>query len=349
MHDAIVISGWTWDAANVPERFALALAYAGSRVLYCENPVSPLRKARRLSEVDNGVFAFSPRFLGHRLNFGPLRSVQARLLADTILKRAAALRLREPIFVYPHGDYSLPLCREFKRRGFRLINICMDYEVEAVREHVRESDLALVIPRAAYEELHAEFGDRVRLIPQFSLGDALGGLDGLSESASLRGIPRPRLGYLGNLSGRISLPLLQETLVQHPEWHFVSFERKKWLPLANEHVLSWRTRNELRAILAGIDVGFMPYDSNTPKNLHCVPLKLFDYFACGLPVVSTPITFLRQYEDLVYIGSTGSELSEAVSRALSEPADSPKKKKRVSLSGEHSIARLAGILASILN
>ena len=34
MRDAIVISGWTWEASNVPERLALALANAGSRVLY---------------------------------------------------------------------------------------------------------------------------------------------------------------------------------------------------------------------------------------------------------------------------------------------------------------------------
>src|SRR5215469_16986998 len=172
MRDAIVISGWTWEASNVPERLASALALGGSRVLYCENPASFLRTVRPFSEVQKGVFAFGLQHFSHRLNlFSILQPLQAKVLAREILNKAARLRLNDPIFIYPHGDYCLPLCREFKRRGFQLIHLCMDYEVELPREHVRESDLALVIPRAAFEELREQFGAKVRRIPQFSYID----------------------------------------------------------------------------------------------------------------------------------------------------------------------------------
>jgi hypothetical protein len=352
MRDAIVASGWTWEASNVPERVASALARAGSRVLYCENPASFLQTVRPFSEVEKGVFAFGLQHFGHRLNSFPiLRPFQAKLLASEILNIAVRLQLNNPVFIYPHGDYCLPLCREFKRRGFQLIHICMDYELDLVAEHVRESDLALIIPRAAFEKLRGEFGAKVRKIPQFSYVDESGGqtLSGLLESAELSRIPKPRLGYLGGLGGRLSLPLLRETLARHPEWQFISFDSEKRLHLPNEHILSWRSREDLGRILAGLNVGFMPYDCSTPKNLHCVPLKLFDYFAQGIPVVSTPIVFLQEYEDLVYLGRTPDELVDSISRALAEPVDSPKRAGRIAVAREHSIGQSARILASILD
>ena len=331
---------------------ALALARAGSRVLYCENPVSFLRhSARALMEVETGVFALGLKFVGHRLNALPiLRRAQAKLLANQIVGNARKLGLHDPIFVYPHGDYCLPLCREFKRRGFRLIHISMDYELELQLEHARESDLTLSIPHAAYQELHAKFGEKVKLLPQFSAyEDANGATKRLQNPPVLAMIPRPRLGYLGSITGRISVPVLAEILIEHPGWHFVSFGKTNGLPLSNGHVLPWQSRREASAIIDGLDVGFMPYDCSDPKNLHCVPLKLFDYFARGIPVVSTPIVYLRQFEDLVYLGSTPRELANQISEALAEPLQSPKKAKRQAIARKHSIDNLSRLLVTLLD
>lgn len=352
MRDAIILSGWNWDTFNVPERMALALARAGSRVLYCENPVSFLRHSpRALTEVEKGVFAFGLKFVGHRLNSLPLlQQAQTKLLANQIVGNVRKLGLNDPIFVYPHGDYCLPLCREFKRRGFRLVHLSMDYELELQIEHARESDLTLSIPHAAYQELHAKFGEKVKLLPQFSAyEDAHEATSRLQDPPVLAKIPRPRLGYLGSITGRISVPVLAEILTEHPEWHFVSFGKTNGLPLSNGHVLPWQSRWEASAILDGLDVGFMPYDCSDPKNLHCVPLKLFDYFARGIPVVSTPIVYLRQFEDLVYLGTTPRELTDQISEALAEPLQSPKKAKRQAIARKHSIDNLSRLLVTLLD
>lgn len=353
MRDAIVLSGWKWDTFNVPERMALALARAGSRVLYCENPVSFLQhSARTLTEVETGVFALGLRFVGHRLNALPiLRRAQAKFLANQIVVNARKLGLHDPIFVYPHGDYCLPLCREFKRRGFRLIHVSMDYELELQIEHARESDLTLSIPHAAYQELHAKFGEKVKLLPQFSAyEDANRATERLHNPPVLAMIPRPRLGYLGSITGRISVPMLAEVLTEHREWHFVSFAKaNSRQPLSNWHVLPWQSRQEASAIVDGLDVGFMPYDCSDPKNLHCVPLKLFDYFAQGIPVVSTPIVYLRQFEDLVYLGTTPRELANQISDALAEPLQSPKRAKRQAIAQKHSIDNLSRLLVTLLD
>jgi len=350
VRDAIVLSGWRWETCNVPERLALALAHAGSRVLYCENPVSFIRKALPVTELAPRIFGFRPRFLSHRLNrFSAFFEMQSITLADQVLNNAAALKLKDPLVFYPHGDYCLGLCREFKKRGLPLIHICMDYQLAMQMEHVEKSDLTLAIPRAAFEELTVQFPKKIQLLPQLSMvpnGNINGGVKEWSEFSK---IPRPRLGYVGNLTGRASLSLLGDLLSMRPEWHFVSFGAKKWLLLPNEHTLPWCSREELQTVMAGLDVGLMPYDCANPYNLHCVPLKLFDYFALGMPVASTPIVAIQEYGELVYAGGTANELADAISLALREPDDSPKKAKRVAIAREHSVENVSEILQEILD
>src|SRR5690348_3546035 len=87
VHDAIVMSGWSWENYNDPERIALALSQLGAKVLYCENPSSRLRNsASEITEVESGIFRFRPQFLGHRLNGLHLGfdRLQARMIAAQV-------------------------------------------------------------------------------------------------------------------------------------------------------------------------------------------------------------------------------------------------------------------------
>ena len=351
MRDAILVSPFTWEVHNTPERLALALAHTGRRILYCERPVSVFRhsSSRRLTEVEKGIFGFSPIFCSARLSsFSLLSRYQAKMVTTQILENALKLNLKNPFFIYPHGTFWLAVSREFKRRGFCLIHICMDYEPPLSIEHVQQADLILAIPDIAFRELTQTFCDKVKLIPQFASLDSVG-LTGPQELAELSRIPRPRMGYLGNLSGRVSIQLVKELLVEHPEWQLISFGSvTKWLPLANEHVLPWYSQTQMPAVLEALDVGFMPYDCTDPKNLHCVPLKLFDYFSRGIPVVSTPIVYLREYDNLVYLGATASELADAVSQALAEPAESPKRAARMAVARKHSIENLSRPISRVI-
>jgi hypothetical protein len=276
-----------------------------------------------------------------------LSRYQAKLVAKQILEHALKLNLTDPFFIYPHGAFSLAVSKEFRKRGFCLIHVCMDYEPPLSIEHVQQADLTLAIPDIAFRELTEIFGDKVKLIPQLASRDSVD-LNGPRKLDEISRIARPRMGYLGNLAGRTSIQLVNEFLLEHPEWQFVSFGSTKWLPLANEHVLPWCSQNQVPAVLEALDVGFMPYDCTDPKNLHCVPLKLFDYFSRGIPVVSTPIVHLREYENLVYLGATANELADAVSQALAEPADSPKRAARIAVARKHSIENLSRPISRLL-
>ena len=352
VRDAIVLSGWSWETFNVPERIALALSMLGMRVLYCDNPASMFRaKSLDPVEVEAGIVRYRPTFMGHRLNVLPLMpSLQSKMLARQILRQAEKLRLKDPIVVYPYYGELLPVCAELKSAGLELAFVCADFPSSDHNEHVRIADKVLVIPKAGYHRLKAQLGDKVSWIPQSCRlpGQHLTSLAGADELPDLAGIPHPRLGYLGVAQTRVNLALLDTFLKEHPDWHFVSFDERMCADLPNAHVLAWRNERELSPLIAALDVGFMPYKCTDDMNLHCVPLKLFDYFAAGLPVVATPIVYLWDQQDVVYLGDTARELARGVERALSEPVASPKKQKRIEIAREHSIERLSECLASIL-
>jgi hypothetical protein len=347
--DAIVMSGWTWEAFNVPERIALALAYLGSKVLYCENPVSLFRhKGHPRQQVESGIYRTGLEFLGHRLNRIPvlMPRIQSKFLASQILRHATDLGLESPIFIYPHGDFAA-LCLEFRGRGFALVHVCMDYPETGQERLIELSDLTLLIPKSLCDSMRDRYGSKIHLIPQVTRlfeSDTKGLLDA-SEFAE---IPRPRLGYVGPVDRRVDLRILSEILTNRPRWHFLHFGASKCLPLGNVHVLPWRAPEKLKAVVANLDVGFMPYARNDNKNLHCMPLKLFDYFAQGVPIASTRILNLLEFSDTIYFGDDASELCYAVELALDEPTDSPLKTKRIAIAKKHSIEALATALVEIL-
>jgi hypothetical protein len=56
------------------------------------------------------------------------------------------------------------------------------------------------------------------------------------------------------------------------------------------------------------------------------PIKLYEYFSCGLPVVTTPLPEAQAMGDLVYVGASPADFASQVGRALEE--DEPRQRAR---------------------
>jgi hypothetical protein len=353
MQDAIVFSTWDWKTFNVPERISLALASRGARVLYCEMPVSWLRGSRApFQEVAERVYRFGPVHLSGKFKTVPLVGIsQWKMVAKQILGRAIALKLKDPLFLYSHADRLRPLCQEMRRAGLPLIHVCMDYPETYQYELVELSDLTVVIPKSVFRELRSKYGSKIYWIPQ---SIHLNGIhckvnSSGPEPEELRSIPRPRLGYLGPIFARLDLEILRKLLSRNPDWHFVYFGKSNELCLPNAHGMVWQSHEDLPRFVRAFDVGLMLYDRSNKKNLYCSPLKLYDYFLTGLPVVSTPIPELTEFEDLVYFGETEKSLTEALVRALQEPADSLKRAQRMEAARSHSTEALGQRLEEVFH
>jgi Glycosyl transferases group 1 len=352
VRDAIVFSSWDWGTFNVPERLALALASRRFRVLYSEMPTSRFRgRSKPLREVSPGIHAFCPEYLGEKFQrFPVLGSWQWKIVAQQVQLQAASLGMKNPLFFYSHVRGLAPLCREMRAQGLLLIHVCMDYPEAYQYELIGLSDLTLVIPNTVFVKLRARYGEKVHSIPQsIHLPPAAQQNDSSAATTlELAYVARPRLGYLGPIFARLNLLLLREVLAAHPEWQFICFSHVSALPLPNVHSAAWRRPEDLPAYVASFDVGVMPYDCFDEKNLHCVPLKLFDYFLAGLPVVSTPVLSLLEYSDLIYFGDTAVEFARAIEAALAEPVASPKRARRIEVARAHSTEALGRRLDEVL-
>ena len=353
MRDAIIFSGMWWGAFNVPERMSLALAQLGCKILHCGAPVSVLRgKPQLVREVAPGIHSLHLSFLSSRLNRVPsMPSVQAGMMYRQIQGLEKQLRLHDPIFIYfPLGE-QFPLCELMKRNHF-MVHVAMDHVGcdPNYDRHVELSDRTLVIPRSSYFSARARFGEKVSIVPQSVDFKALNrDRDAVAtEHARLAAIPRPRLGYLGSVQQRLNLPILSSVLQTHPDWHFISMDAQKAVPLPNAHALPWMPAEQLPGLIRNLDVAFLPYNCSNDFQLHCVPLKAFDCFALGIPVVSTPLINLWEYKDLIYFGDTAQELASAVEHALNESVDSPRRAARIEIAREHSIENLAALLGEYL-
>jgi hypothetical protein len=142
---------------NVPERISLAIASRGARVLYCEIPVSRVRrKGQPLTEVSEGVYRFGPEYLGAKLNSLPvIGHLQWKAVAKQIVDRAESLKLKDPVFLYSHFENMTPLCEEMRAAGYPLVHICMDYPEPYQYELIEVSDQTVVIPKHVFSELRS--------------------------------------------------------------------------------------------------------------------------------------------------------------------------------------------------
>ena len=85
------------------------------------------------------------------------------------------------------------------------------------------------------------------------------------------------------------------------------------------------TYSRVPELLGQFQVALIPFRIN-PLTLMTNPIKLYEYFSCGLPVVSTPLPEAQAMGDLVYVGASPADFARQVTRAWQE--DDPARRAR---------------------
>ncbi|MGZ7013049.1 MAG: glycosyltransferase [Acidimicrobiales bacterium] len=139
----------------------------------------------------------------------------------------------------------------------------------------------------------------------------------------LREIPGPRVGFFGGLDDYLvdfdllevlarSLPDVQLVLIGDATCSLDGLEA-----LDNVHILGFKSYAEIPAYGSGFDVGLMPWKDNEWIR-HSNPIKLKEYLALGLPIVSTDFPEVHRYEHLVRIARSPQEFVKAVEQTLQD-------------------------------
>lgn len=154
-------------------------------------------------------------------------------------------------------------------------------------------------------------------------GVSLDLFNGVKKVATRR---RPRIGYLGSLDDRIDFDLLQSLVQANPSFDFQFVGRVMATRAVEEfrkfdhcEVLGAQPIQELSRYVAGFDVGLIPFRKNR-LTAGIYPLKINEYLAMGIPVVSTDFADLSDFKEVVYIASDQTEFGQLIHQALAEPS-----------------------------
>jgi glycosyltransferase involved in cell wall biosynthesis len=154
-----------------------------------------------------------------------------------------------------------------------------------------------------------------------------------AEPADLRAIPRPRVGFFGALDDyTVDFGLLERLARALPDVSLVlvgaaTCSLKRLTDLANVSWLGPRPYAEIPRYGSGFDVALMPWLQNEWIS-NCNPIKLKEYLALGLPVVTTPFPEVDRYRELVHVAGTPDEFVAQVRRALAPDAGEPERRER---------------------
>jgi len=145
--------------------------------------------------------------------------------------------------------------------------------------------------------------------------------------AEIRGLPRPVIGFHGLLAEWVDLDLVRKLADARPTWSFVLIGKPASdlgaiAGAANVHLLGRKPYGTLPAYCRGFDAAIIPFRIDA-LTLRSNPLKMREYLAAGLPVVSTPLPEVARYSHLLHQALAPADFLIALERALAErsPAD----------------------------
>jgi glycosyltransferase involved in cell wall biosynthesis len=162
----------------------------------------------------------------------------------------------------------------------------------------------------------------------------------------MRSIPKPIIGYVGAIQSYMDFPLLQQVSENHPEWSLVLVgpeelgsarpKLDRLLTKPNVYYLGCKSFREVPNYIKCCDVCIMPHQVNE-LTVSADMIKVYEYLACGRPVVSMDIPCVRRFSPLVEIAEDAAEFGRCVEKCLSEGPDMVRR--RIAAAREHSWQR----------
>ena len=377
-YDFVIYFHCLWDTPCPLTYLTKALAEkeANSKILCVERPVcltsllikSPFRWIRqfiggnKVRKFNDNLFVYRPWiFLNENiaatlpmvswLNVNWLRNQLLSVMGSCGLNKMALVSLvADPLHENLIGMFgekvSIFYCTdEFTslkgKPYFRSKKLIRSHE----RMLLKKADITLVISDTLYIA-KSPYANTIKIFPNAVDVRHFKPLDEseLELPAEVLKIPKPIIGYLGGLSDRVDIPLLNMLSAKHLEWSFVLMGRlldkieksiicKRFIERGNVYVLGSRPFEQLPRYLNAFNVCILPLDVNHPFNINCSPLKLYEYLATGKPIVSTDLPHVRKFKDVVRIGRNVDDIANLIKKCFNEK-DSLKEK-RIAMAKEN--------------
>ncbi len=161
-------------------------------------------------------------------------------------------------------------------------------------------------------------------------------------------------GYVGMLSAWIDYELIEGVARRLPEVTFMlvgpvddAGRVRRLAQLSNVRLVGRQPYEAIPPAIDRFDVCLIPFRSGAIAET-TNPVKVYEYFALGKPVVSTPLAELEPYASggLVRIAGGEVEFAAAIKDACGE-GDAERRERRKEIARQHSWTELAGRMVSV--
>lgn len=183
------------------------------------------------------------------------------------------------------------------------------------------------------------------------------------ERAARQGSPpelqdasRPIAGYVGVLRAWFDYDLIGHLARTMPDVSFIivgpldfEFRNAHLRSIPNLRWIGRREYGEMPGYISAFDVCLIPFQAGKVSET-TNPVKVFEYFALGKPVVSTPMHELLPFRNdgLLRLAGGREEFAAAIRDSLAEPAGNVQERRR-DAARSHSWRALTGLMLSSLN
>jgi len=170
----------------------------------------------------------------------------------------------------------------------------------------------------------------------------------------MKRLPRPVIGFFGLIADWVDLDLIRHLAVARPDCTFaligkVTTDVSLFEGLPNVHLLGQKSYDELPGYVKGFDLALLPFVMNE-LTIASNPLKLREYLAAGLPVISSAIPEAEKLKHLIRIGRDKHEFLNHMNAILSGGDTGPQLRISSHMDSEswdHKVEELSKILTGV--
>jgi teichuronic acid biosynthesis glycosyltransferase TuaH len=370
----VALAEVAWGYFRTRKQFLLTrLAARGWRVVYVE-PVAGGRGNALGARTVDGVTVLTAPFLktntrqplyNAAIEFPPARRALEALGARTALAALGRAGIRHPDVAFVSNIHA---AKALSGLGARLV--CWDFNDHplqfarvpgwargALERALGRADVVLAV--SAH---YARLLERTVRVPVVLLGNGVEYARFARPNgpvpAVLAAVPAPRVGYVGKVSHFLDFAMLErlatsggcELVIVGPLPDETSRDIERLRTAPHAHVLGELPYADVPAALAGLDVALIPFRPGDPYTVGINPNKLYQYWAAGLPIVSSPIEDVRPDPATLVFADSPEAMDHAVRRVLAGPRDPEAARARARAHDWDAIAgRLEGLLEAALD